>query len=311
MKTIEPTETIGLVGAGVMGLAAASALRDQGWRTLIFEAFPGARDRAAGQGFTLAPDIAALAGAVRVALLFLPGPREVAQVVAGPGGFLEKAAAGSVIVDLSTSSPTASREMSRSGAVRGCFFLDAPVLGRPDTVGRWTLPVGGDEAALEAVRPVLSALAGVIQPLGESGLGHTAKLLNQLMFGAINAMTAEMMALADRLGLKPALLYDLISGSRAATVSGLFLELGRRISEERYQDPTFTLDLLQKDTRLALDMARDVGAPVVLGRMVEYLNECGRGQGLGNRDTSVLWRAVAGMWSLKSDPAAGSGGGPG
>jgi len=200
------------------------------------------------------------------------------------------------MVDLATSDPNATRAMAGQLEEKRIHYLDAPILGRPGTVGRWTLPVGGNPGALEAVRPVLADLAANIIHLGGSGQGHTAKLLNQLMFGAINAVTAEMMALAGRVGLDRGRLFELISGSQAATVSGLFLELGRRVSEDHYQDPTFTIDLLQKDTRLALALARSAGVEPGLAQAVEALNELGRAQGLGAEDTSALWRAVDRTW---------------
>ena len=94
------------------------------------------------------------------------------------------------------------------------------------------------------------------------------KLLNQMMFGAINAMTAEMAAIADRLGLPPRQLCEIITASKAGTVSNLFVELGQRIADNRYDDPTFSIDLLEKDIRLGLEMATAAGAVPRLGAVV-------------------------------------------
>ena len=79
-----------------------------------------------------------------------------------------------------------------------------------------------------------------------------------MMFGAINAMTAEMMAIADKMDIAPKLLYETISASQAGTVSNLFKELGARIAGDNYEAPTFTVDLLIKDVRLGLEMAEGV-----------------------------------------------------
>jgi 3-hydroxyisobutyrate dehydrogenase/2-hydroxy-3-oxopropionate reductase len=132
--------------------------------------------------------------------------------------------------------------------------------------------------------------------VGPSGSGNKVKLLNQLMFGAINAITAEMMAIADQMGIPPGLLYEIIITSGAATVSNLFKELGHRISTEDYTDPTFTVDLLVKDVRLAAQMARESQTPPVLTRTVELINEIAQAQGLGNLDTSIMWKAYQGFW---------------
>lgn len=297
MIPVGKSETIGLIGVGVMGLTAALKLKENGWSLKVCDAAPAALARARQSGLETVASPAEAAAGSRAVLMLLPGPQEIEDAVTGPNGCLATATADLIIVDLATSDPNATRALAGRLAEKRIHYLDAPILGRPGTVGRWTLPVGGSSEALEAARPVLADLAANIIHLGGSGLGHTAKLLNQLMFGAINAMTAEMMALAGRVGLGRGQLFELISGSQAATVSGLFLELGRRVSEDRYQDPTFTIDLLQKDTRLALALARSAGVEPGLARTVEALNELGRAQGLGAEDTSALWRAVDRAWA--------------
>jgi 3-hydroxyisobutyrate dehydrogenase-like beta-hydroxyacid dehydrogenase len=132
--------------------------------------------------------------------------------------------------------------------------------------------------------------------IGPPGPGHKIKLLNQMMFGAINAMTAEMMAIAEKVGIAPALLYDTITASQAGTVSNLFKELGQRISEGRYDEPTFSVDLLSKDVRLGLEMGTEAGAAPILGAVVDFLNKSARAKGLGAQDSSVMWQAVREFW---------------
>jgi 3-hydroxyisobutyrate dehydrogenase/2-hydroxy-3-oxopropionate reductase len=122
------------------------------------------------------------------------------------------------------------------------------------------------------------------------------KLLNQLMFGAINAVTAEVMAIAGRMGIEPRLFYETIAGSNAGTVSNLFKELGARICEDRYAEPTFSVDLLEKDVHLAVDMARRHGAPPLISTTVEFLNEAAKTQGFGSLDTSVMWKCYSSIW---------------
>ena len=139
--------------------------------------------------------------------------------------------------------------------------------------------------------------------VGEVGSGHTIKLLNQMMFGAINAMTAEMMAVAHKMGVSPKLVYETITASQAGTVSNLFKELGARVVEDDYADATFSVDLLIKDVQLGLDMAAEFGAPPLLGRMVSFLNETARSQGYGNQDTAVMWKAVEACWTAGGSTA--------
>jgi len=201
-----------------------------------------------------------------------------------------------VIVDMSTVDPGVTQRMADLALKKGVGYLDAPVLGRPASIGNWALPVGGRKQDLEQCRPILELLAAKIFHIGESGSGNKVKLLNQLMFGAINAMTAEMMAIAERLGIPPKVLFETISSSQAATVSNLFKELGGRIAAENYENPTFTVNLLIKDVRLAVEMAKAGDAPPLLGRTVELINEIARAQGFGDSDTSIMWKSIRKIW---------------
>jgi 3-hydroxyisobutyrate dehydrogenase len=292
-------ETVGIVGAGVMGRAAAGKLMEAGHHLLVYEIISESLEKILRLGTEQAASPADLAARVRTVLLFLPGPSEVIDTVLGEQGLLSAPSPGLVIVDLSTIDPETTRHLAGIAASRGVGYLDAPVLGRPGSVGQWALPVGGKEEDLERARPVLEALAGKIFRIGDSGMGHQLKLLNQLMFGAINAMTAEMMALASFLGLEPKLLYETITASQAGTVSNLFKELGARIAEDRYDNPTFTVDLLVKDVRLASRMAAGHGAPLLLTRTVEFMNEMAQARGLGSRDTAAMWKEVRRLWEKK------------
>ena len=286
-----------IAGFGVMGQVTGKALRDNGHELLVFDAFPGAQAAARELGARVADTPAQGAEASDLCILFLPGPAQIQACVAGEGGILESAASGYTIVDMCTSEPGCTVRMAEAAAEKSVAYVDAPVLGRPGSISRWCLPVGGDVAALERVRPVLAVLAHDIRHLGPSGSGHKVKLLNQMMFGAINAMTAEMMAVADKVGVPPALLFETITASQAGTVSNLFKELGARIRDDSYANPTFSVDNLAKDVRLGLEMAKENGASPILGRTVDFLNEAARAQGQGSLDTACMWQAVRRFWT--------------
>ena len=97
----------------------------------------------------------------------------------------------------------------------------------------------------------------------------------------------------------PRLLYEIITTSEAATVSNLFKELGARIAQERYEVPTFSVDLLIKDVRLAVDMAKDHQSPPLLARTVEFINEMAQAQGYGGLDTAIMWKCYRKIWGEK------------
>jgi 3-hydroxyisobutyrate dehydrogenase len=290
---------IGLLGAGTMGLAAGRKILDAGRTLLVYDVSAGAQEKARSMGADVAATSAEVSRQAEMVILFLPGPKQVEGCVAGQEGLLQGSHPGLVIVDMSTVDPDVTRRMAELALKKGVGYLDAPVLGRPAAIGNWALPVGGRKQDLEQCRPILELLAAKIFHIGESGSGNKVKLLNQLMFGAINAMTAEMMAVSEKIGIPPKVLFETISSSQAATVSNLFKELGGRIAAENYENPTFTVNLLIKDVRLAVEMANAGDAPPVLGRTVELINEIARVQGFGDSDTSIMWKSVQKMWSGK------------
>jgi 3-hydroxyisobutyrate dehydrogenase len=289
-------KTVGLIGAGTMGLAAGGKILESGRALVVFDVLPGAKEKARALNAGVAATPVEVARQADMVILFLPGPKEVEVCVAGQDGLLQGSNSGLVIVDMSTVDPGVTRRMAELALNKGVGYLDAPVLGRPASIGNWALPVGGRKQDLEECRPVLELLAAKIFHIGESGSGNKIKLLNQLMFGAINAMTAEMMAVAEKIGIPPKVLFETISSSQAATVSNLFKELGGRIAAENYENPTFTVNLLIKDVRLAVEMAKAGDAPPLLGRTVELINEIARAQGFGDSDTSIMWKSVRKIW---------------
>lgn len=292
-------EHIGLIGFGIMGAAMAARLGEAGHHLVVVDVDAEARARARELGYETAASPAAAGPAAQVFLLSLPRAEHVTSVVQGPDGLLTTAAAGSVIVDTSTVDPATSVANATAAEQRGIGYLDAPVLGRPHAVGKWTLPVGGSEADLRRVEPVLLALASRVVSMGPSGAGNTVKLLNNLMFGAINAATCETFALAERLGVDRRRLFETIVDSGAATVSNLFRELGPKIIEGDFE-PAFSLDNLQKDVGQGLALARAAGLRLDVGEAGQRLNQRAQAAGYGSDDTAAAVH-VAGSATQEED----------
>ena len=291
---------VGIIGAGSMGGRAVETFAGAGHRVLLHDVAAGtARAWAGKTGVEVRPAASAVASEADVILMYLPTPAVVAECVGGEGGLLTTARAGVVIVDQSTVDPATSQRMDLLAASRSVGYVDAPILGRPSMVGKWTTVVGGRSEDVERCRELLSLLANRVLHVGPVGAGNRIKLLNQLMFGAINAMTAEMMAVAEKVGVPPKILYETIAGSNAGTVSNVFKELGARIAADDYDNPTFSIDLLVKDVHLAAEMARSHGAPPLVARTVEFLNEAAQAQGLGKLDTAALWKCYRGLWGTR------------
>jgi 3-hydroxyisobutyrate dehydrogenase-like beta-hydroxyacid dehydrogenase len=200
---------------------------------------------------------------------------------------------------MSTVDPDINIKMGALLTKQGAGLVDAPVLGRPAGVGNWAFPVGGEKKHVDAATPVLAVLGGSSEKVfhvGPLGDGNKLKLLNNMMFGAINACAAEIMALAHHMGLSQKTLLDVAVAANAGTVSGLYKEIGARVAESRYKDPTFTVDMLIKDNYLCLEMARKRNLPMLVGNAVDSLNRLASLGGLGAEDNSSMWKSVAASW---------------
>lgn len=278
-------DTVAVIGLGTMGGGVAARLVTAGATVRGYDPASEARERAsqAGVGVHENPE-AALPGA-NVVVLSLPGPEDVVRTASE---VLSKAKRDAVIVDLSSIDPDSARQAASS--VPHATYLDAPVLGRPDRCGHWTLVAGGPADAIDRVRPLLeSSIARKIAHIGETGSGSVVKLLNNLMFGAINAVTAETMEICERSGVDPELFTATVADSGAATVSGLFRELGGKIPTGDYS-PSFALGLLQKDNRLALRLAERTRSPSFVAHCVDQLNTLATTQGWAHEDTAAVHR---------------------
>lgn len=290
---------VGLVGIGTMGRLVAKSLAEAEYRLMAFDVVPEARQQAHKVGATVAHSPKAVAKGSDVILLVLPGPAQVETAVVGDDGLLAGARAEQTIIDMSTVDPNTTRRMGAHAAEAGVDYLDAPILGRPSAYGNWVLPVGGDAEVLERCRPVLEVLGRRVIHVGSLGAGNTLKLLNALMFSAINAITVEMMAISAKAGLPPRVLFDTLAASEAATVSGLFKEVGAKIVDRDFT-PIFPIDLLCKDNRLAIAMAESFDAPPILANTVQVLNELARARGHGTEDTSALVKVYENLLDIET-----------
>lgn len=284
------TETVGLVGCGRMGMCMLESLLAQNFTVVAYDKFPAALERAAALGAETADTPMALAQKSSLILLSLPGPAQLEEVIFGESGLSEALTPLHIVVDTSTVDPKTTISISQRLSEQGAAYLDSPILGRPSATGKWMLPTGGDSAALERAKPALLTFAANAISVGSSGAGNALKLLNQMMFSCINAISSEVMAICDHVGISKEMFYQTVAGSSAATNSGLFREVGRVIVSEEYHSPAFTVDLLIKDTKLALQMAKDADAPSLITGAVQMFNELAHAQGLGDQDTSALFK---------------------
>lgn len=281
----EQNTPVGVLGLGTMGGPVAARLCEAGAEVSGFDLSSGAATAAAESGVRVCDTPEAAVQNVSLVVLSLPRPQDV---VAAAQGSLAKVAAGTVVVDLSTIDPASARTAAEALGAVGAHYLDSPVLGRPEKCGNWTLAVGGAAEAVERIRPLLEgAVAARLAHVGEVGTGSVVKLLNNMMFGAINAVTAEALNISRLAGLNPEVFAQVVADSGAATVSGLFRELSRKIPADDYS-PTFSLGLLRKDNHLALELANNSGSPAFIAACVDQINNMAAGQDWAGEDTGAV-----------------------
>ena len=278
---------VGIIGVGTMGSKMAGKLINAGYAVFARDIDEVAEERARKLGAKVVNSPKEVAEYTEIILLSLPMPSDVKEVVLGEAGILTNPKNNRTIVDLSTVDPFSTQHNTEQAKKVSISYIDAPVLGRPQKCGNWTLPVGGDKKDLEKVRKVLEILAAKIIYVGPSGYGNIVKLLNNMMLGAINSVTAEILAICTKLGMSPKVLYETIANSGAASVSNLFKELGPKILNRDFE-PLFAIDLLHKDVRLGIQMAKQVGVPLFVSEANQRLNEMARLMGFGKEDTASI-----------------------
>ncbi|MFM7506844.1 MAG: NAD(P)-dependent oxidoreductase [Rubrivivax sp.] len=261
--------TIGFIGAsGLMGHGMARNLLANGHALRL--AVHRNRERVAdllAAGATEAATPAALAAGCEMVFVCVTGSPQVEAVLAGPGGLLEAAAPGLVIVDCSTSEPGSTQELRALALQRGAELVDAPLARTPveAEAGRLNVMVGAEPAAFARVEPVLRCFAENVFHVGGPGAGHTIKLLNNFIAQAICTATAEAFAVGARAGIDLARLVEVISAG--AVNSGLFQAMAKTLHGD-LAGLRFELDNARKDVRYYTHLAEGLAVPTLLGEAV-------------------------------------------
>lgn len=254
---------VAVVGTGRMGSAMARSLARGGMDLVLHNRTPDrARALADELGATVAATPAAAVAAADVGITMLADEDAVEETWAGPDGLLSGARRGAVLVDMSTVPPAVIRHFADRAAAAGVGILDAPVSGSVPLAetGKLTVMVGGSADDLERTRPVLEELATSIHHIGPLGSGAALKLaVNTLIFG-LNQSVSEALVLAERAGIPRETAYDVFAaGAAGAPYVGY--------KRAAFLDPdgtpvAFALDLAEKDLRLILELADQLGAPM-------------------------------------------------
>ena len=271
MTSTHRESLIGFVGTGNIGNPMARQMIAAGHQLVVFDLRAEAAENLLELGADAAESPADVAAHCSVVFTSLPGPVEVDAVVNGGDGILAGAQAGDIHVDLSSNSITMVQRLAALEAERGVAYIDAPVTGGVPgaEAGALTVLGSGDAEAFDRVRPILDAIGANIFHLGEAGSGCLVKLINNMIVLCGSHIVQEAFVLSAKAGLEPGPLLEQLRLGTARPYLGLapYL-LGRR-----FDNPSFTLRLAEKDVSLALEAARShqVSMPVTNAAHQTYL----------------------------------------
>ena len=237
-----------------------------------------------------------------IVILALPSPEAVEDVLIGSQGLLSSTKRGYIIADLSTIDPDTSVKMADSAERKGVRYLDAPMSGGQPAGGGTegarkatvTFMVGGDRKAFDKCKPVLSKLGKKFFYLGASGMGSTVKLLSNLVNGIETLALAEAFTLGAKAGVNPKVLMRVFDETDA---DSYFLQeyLKPRFMKRDFE-PGFSVDLQFKDHRLASELAKKLGVPLLFNELAVQVYQMLRAQGLGKKDYTAavqFWAQLA------------------
>ena len=192
----------------------------------------------------------------------------------------------SVIMDMSTVNVRFSQRNHELLSKKGIGYLDAPVLGMPAQVGKWTIPVGGDRNSFESAKQVLGALGQVVEYMGTSGSGSLIKILNNMISLSAWATISEAVVLADKMNVDLKKMYQIIKGSGSGAVSPM-LDRIPRIAESDYKN-ICSVDVNIKDLEAAQTIAKETKTPSIMISAALNLHLLAHERGFGDLDMDAI-----------------------
>lgn len=288
---------LGWLGTGRMGTAMAARLLDAGNDLLVWNRTAAKTAPLVEKGATAVADIAGL-GVADVVFVMVSTPRDLHEVIAGPGGLLHAEPKPAIIVDCSTVSAEASARIRELAATAGVEFLAAPVSGNPHVVaeGGACIVASGPADVFARAKPYLSVIAKVAVYAGGQEESRLVKLCHNLYLGMMVQALVEVTVLAEKGGTDRGAFLEFLNGT----------VLGSDWVRSRTKDlvaldwtPTFTTELLRKDFDLGLAAARSLEVPLPVGAAVHQLIQSAIGIGLRDEDFLSLFEQQARVAGLR------------
>jgi 3-hydroxyisobutyrate dehydrogenase len=284
-------EGLGVIGLGAMGGGIAHNLVAAGAEVVVWNRTAAKMKPLVEAGAKAAQGPAEVAEAASIVFVCVNDTADVRQVVLGDGGIADGASRGDLVIDNSTISPRATREIADRLREQGIHMLDAPISGGPEgaAAGTLSLMVGGDLEQFERARPYFDIIGRTITHVGGNGSGQMVKLVNQILVVGHALAMSEAFLFASAGGLDLRLTLQAVSAGAAG--SWMLDHRGPQMIERDWA-PGFTIDMQEKDVKLALGAASELGVPLLVTGIVDDLYRVLQKSGLGGEGNHALVKAL-------------------
>lgn len=291
------SEKVGFIGLGIMGRGMTRNLLKAGFEVTVWNRTASRIDEMVSEGAKGASSPADLASKCDVIITCVSDTPDVEAVIVGEKGAIQGAKSGALVIDMSTISPEATRQIAQKLHEKGVHFLDAPMSGGSEGAAKGTLSimVGGDAAQFERAVPYFQAMGKTYIHMGEVGAGQVTKLVNQILVVVNMMAAAEALVFAEAGGLDLKKTIEVIGGGAAG--SWMWSNRGSQAIVRDFR-PGFTIDLQQKDLRLVLESADQMGIPVLATSLVFNLYRTLQRMGLGSEGNHALVKALENLAGL-------------
>jgi 3-hydroxyisobutyrate dehydrogenase len=285
------TASVGFIGVGNMGNPMATNILKAGFPMTVFDRHPPAMKNLIDGGAKPAGSAREVVERAEIVLTCLPASPDVEAVYLEPGGLVECAKPGTILIDLSSVLPSTPRKIEPRARQRGVHFLESPVSGGVSGARAATLAVmvGGDPQVLERARPVLRAIGPNIFHVGPVGAGNTVKAINNMMACVNSLAMMEGVALGVKAGLDPMTIYEVVKASSGGSKA---LERIPTAIVPRKFEPGFKVQLMNKDLETFNTVAKELHVPVSFSNVAQRYQQAAMAAGLSDQDTSVVMTII-------------------
>jgi len=282
------TDSVGVIGLGIMGGAMSANLVAGGLKVTGYDIDATACERLAEKGGEIAQSPGAVAERAGIVITSLPSPKALDDVVNGADGLIAAGARDLIVIEASTFTLEDKQRAHDALAGAGIVMLDCPISGTGSQAITKDLLVyaSGDRAAFERCVPVLDGFARGHHYVGAFGSGSKMKYVANLLVAIHNVATAEAMVLGMKAGLDPQVIYDVIADGAGG--SRIFQLRGPMMVADHYEPATMRMEIWQKDMKVIGEFASALKSPTPLFSASAEVYKVGMAQGRGKQDTASV-----------------------